>query len=44
MVPNLTLRQRMNRIQSKRDSDIGKQQLTLSEEDVLVQKVLKLDL
>jgi hypothetical protein len=34
----------MNGTRSKRDSDIGKQRLTLSEEDVLVQKVLELDL
>jgi hypothetical protein len=34
----------MNGIRSKRDSDIGKQRLTLSEEDVLVQKVLELDM
>jgi hypothetical protein len=34
----------MNGTRSKRDSDTGKQQLTLSEEDVLVRKVLELDL
>jgi hypothetical protein len=39
-----TLRRRINGTRSKRDSDIGKQQLTLSEEDVLVQKVLELDM
>jgi hypothetical protein len=43
-VPNSTLRRRMNRTRSKRDSDTGKQRLTLSEEDVLVRKVLELDL
>ena len=33
----------MNRTRSKRDSDTGKQRLTLSEEDILVRKVLELD-
>ena len=42
-VANSTLRRRMNGIRSKRDSDIGKQRLTLSEEDILVRKVLELD-
>jgi hypothetical protein len=42
-VPNSTLRRRMNGIRSKRDSFIGKQRLTPSEENVLVQKVLELD-
>jgi hypothetical protein len=42
-VPNSTLRRRMNGTRSKRDSDTGKQRLTLSEEKVLVQKVLELD-
>ena len=42
-VTNSTLRRRMNGTRSKRDSDTGKQRLTPSEEDVLVQKVLELD-
>ena len=42
-VPNSTLRRRMNGTRSKRDSDTGKQRLTLSEEDILVRKVLELD-
>jgi hypothetical protein len=43
-VTSSTLRRRMNGTRSKRDSDIGKQRLTPSEEDVLVQKVLELDM
>ena len=42
-VANSTLRRRMNGTRSKRDSNIGKQRLTLSEEDILVRKVLELD-
>jgi hypothetical protein len=42
-VPFLTLRDRINRIRSKRDSFRGTQRLTPSEEKVLVQKVLELD-
>jgi hypothetical protein len=38
-----TLRDRINRIRSKRDSFRGTQRLTPSEEKVLVQKVLELD-
>jgi hypothetical protein len=43
-VPNSTLRRRMNGTRSKHDSNTGRQWLTLSEEDVLVRKVLELDL
>jgi hypothetical protein len=42
-VPKITLYRRMNGTRSKRDSFRGTQRLTLSEEKVLVQKVLKLD-
>jgi hypothetical protein len=42
-VLNSTLRRRMNGTRSKRDSFTGKQRLTPSEENVLVQKVLELD-
>jgi hypothetical protein len=37
------LSRRINGIRLKRDSSIGTQRLTLSEENVLVQKVLELD-
>jgi hypothetical protein len=43
-VTRSTLRRRINGTRSKRDSDIGKQRLTPSEEAVLVQKVLELDI
>jgi hypothetical protein len=42
-VPYSTLRERMNGTRSKRDSSVGTQRLTPSEEKVLVQKVLELD-
>ena len=42
-VSRVTLSRRMNGTRSKRDSSVGTQRLTLSEEKVLVQKVLKLD-
>ena len=42
-VPKTTLHRRMNGTRSKRDSFRGTQRLTLSEEKVLVQKVLELD-
>jgi len=42
-IPNSTLRRRMNGIRSKSDCTSPTQRLTLSEEQVLVQKVLELD-
>jgi hypothetical protein len=42
-VSRVTLSRRMNGTRSKRDSSVGTQRLTPSEEKVLVQKVLELD-